>query len=94
MSANGTKEQMAAQGEKMNKLEAEENAKSETVDFLKEQVWRSIVARKFVGQWKFAETTGKWRDYVKEFGGGFLFSLYIHSIGKIIIFFFDVLHIK
>ena len=70
---------MAVLGERMNKLDADKKAESETMNLLK-----------FVGDWHqtwsshlFALT-----DYEKEFGRGYLYSLSIGSIGLFLIEFY------
>ena len=78
---------MAAQDEKMNKLEADEKVLTETVDLLREHIWQPFVG-KFVGKWKYDWNNGKWIEYCEEFGRGFLYCLFIDSIGKFIIYIF------
>ena len=77
---------MAAQGEKLNKLEADKKVQSEAVDFLREHIVQPFVVGKFVGKWKYVENSGDCSEYREQFGRGFLHCLNIHSIGKFIIY--------
>ena len=69
---------------KVTDLNAETKAMSETVDSLQERTFQLNLGE-FIGDWESAGGGGKWRDYIDQFGWGFLCSLFIEAIGRMIL---------
>ena len=95
--ANVTDARMAILNEKVDKLEEDKKALSETMDSLPKVNAQQLALLNFVGTWEFVDFSGNRREYYEQFGFGFLLCLSIDSFGKIkiiILFSFSNLFIR
>ena len=85
---NVTDAKIAILNEKIDKLEEDKKALSETMDSLPKINAQQLELLNFVGTWEFVDFSGNRREYYEHFGFGFLLCLSIDSFGKIIILIF------